>query len=941
MDRGRRTGPHDRRDVGDEALTAAAPTVPVLSLSSLQELVRRARPPERRSRPRRIAVFGAAPDLPRVDTEDGTFELVTVHSELELRERLFADRRDDAVDGRIFLLAWPAAGALLPLDLRHAFAGERVHRLVARDRLEQRMGGLRVTEDVAASELGQLLDAIPPDRLPRYDAPTIDMAGAWRVYLAAQVGLPILSRPDGSALLLWLLVARGGPEHARELQGKKTLPKELEGFLGREFGALGSAAWRAFEEERGRSFVVGGLVIDALLSALRDEAPLSAEDSGAATLRLRQLRGEHKVSEELLAIWGAQAAEAIRDLAATGKRTVAMQLSELRSVDVAALLREADARTDHLPDRLVAPSDLLPRAAVARLAALSELAASLVAQATPPADSLDRLRERLAAIDEHARIGAEARATARNLARLAAYVVCERRGTLKGAPSDMRASTTSCSGAIQPLREWAAFQAQHGGHMDWLARELAHAHVDTLRPGIASTRAAVAESRARSNRTFASRLQAWHRADAPSDVLPQLFEVGARVIAPWLDDKDNPGRTLFVLMLDGLSWGVATELFDSLQGLGWGPVPAEAGRESAPVALAALPTITSISRTAFFAGQLPAPGTAEPSSNLDTTRFAAHPALARFDPELFVKKTLGTGVELPAAVADTIRDRERRLVGAVVNAVDDWLSGPQQIAHGFSVETVKPLRALLSLCAEVGRTVLIVADHGHTLNEDMTLPEESAHSRWRLPDEPPDEGELLFAGKRVWCPPGSAGVVLPFVSGATYKVKKVGHHGGATIEEVVVPVVFLEPNGNTFPEPHWWRLEAGVSAPTSAPEWGTSPAFAPQEAPLFEAPVAIGGLAARLMQSDVWKERKKLLPGRFPEDRLYALLDAMERRPRLSGVEFTEVTGEPERRMAGFASQAGGALNAGGMEVLHFDREQRRLVLNLELLEQVFEVSRG
>lgn len=914
-------------------MAGADTAVPVLSAASLQELVRRARPPERRTgrHPKRLAVFGDAPGLSSVDTDEGPFELVTVHSELELRERLFSDRRDDAEDGRIFLLAWPSAGALLPLDLRHSFIGQRVLRLVGRDRLEQLLK-LRVTEDVAASELGQLLDAIPADRLPRYEAPTIDMTGAWRVFLAARVGLPIMARPDGPALFQWLLVARGGPEHAREFKGKKKLPAELDAFLGREFGSIGAAAWRAFEEERGRSFVVAGLVVDALLLALRDDAPLSAEDRGAADLRLRQLRGEHSVPEDLLSVWGTQAAEAVRDLAAGGRRVSALNLPELRSLDVTALLRDADARTDHLTARLVLPSDLLPRAATARLGALADLAASLAVQPTPSADALERVRARRDSVLAHVRLGAEARAAAENLSRLVAYLVCERRGTLKGAPADMNARTASSSGAVEQLREWAAFQAQHGGPIDRALRELGCAHVEALAPGISAIRAAVGASRARSNRAFALRLQAWHRADAPSDVLPQLVEVGARMIAPWLDE--DPGRSLLVLMLDGLSWGVASELFESLAGLGWGPGAAEGATS---VALAALPTITSVSRSAFFAGQLPAPGTAEPSSNLDPTRFAAHPALSRFQPELFVKKTLGTGADLPAAVSDTLRDRQRRLVGIVVNAVDDWLSGPQQIAHGFGVETVKPLRALLSACAEVGRSVLVVADHGHTLNEDLTFNESSEHSRWRLPTEPPEEGELLFTGRKVWCPPGVSGVVLPFMSGATYKWKKVGHHGGATLEEVVVPVVFLEPNRNAFPQPHWWRLEAGVSAPTSASEQ----AVVSQDAPLFEAPVKVGGLASRLMASEVWKERKKLLPGRFPEDRLYALLDSMERRPRLSGVEFTEITGEPERRIAGFASQAGAALNAGGMEVLYYDREQRRLVLSVELLEQVFEVGRG
>src|SRR5690606_1646328 len=138
-----------------------------------------------------------------------------------------------------------------------------------------------------------------------------------------------------------------------------------------------------------------------------------------------------------------------------------------------------------------------------------------------------------------------------------------------------------------------------------------------------------------------------------------------------------------------------------------------------------------------------------------------------FKPELFMKSVIGTGTEVSAEVAGKIRDPRRRLVGAVVNAVDDWLSGPQQVAHGFDVDNVKPLRALLSLCHEAGRTVLIVSDHGHTIDESVSFAEKSDHSRWRHPGEgPPVEGELLFSGPHVWSPPGATGVVLPYLSGA-------------------------------------------------------------------------------------------------------------------------------------------------------------------------------
>ena len=935
--------------MADPTLPAEAPQLTALTASALKDLVGRARPPEwRAKRPKRLAVFGRVSGLERVDTEEGPFEVVTVRSELDLREKLFSDRRDDATDGRIFVLSWPEAGAILPLDLRHAFAGARVLRLVARERLEQRLSGRRVTEDVASSELGQLLDAVPTERFPRYDAPTIDKPGGWRLLLGATVGLPIVTRPDGPTFILWALVGRGGAELARQIRDKKRLSGELEEFLSQEYGALSSSVWKAVEEDRARTFVVAGVVVEALLAALRDPT-LSAEERGAADLRLKELQGEHKVPGELLPQWGSEAAAAVRDLALRGRRTQALDLRELATLDPSGILRDCDQRTAHLSEKLVARSDLLPRSRAARLGALSRHAVAVTATAAPTAEALETTRALLEDVQRHVSLAEGRQPAARAswaLARLLAYLICERRGTLARAPKGLVSEGRKAApGPTATLTDWASYQVEHGGAVDRALREVASLHVPELLAGTNAVRDALRATRARANRAFAERLQSFHSAGAPSQAdMLTLDELGTRYVARFLDD--NADETLFVLLLDGLSLGVSCELFESLRELGWGPascdwatVSASGLKEALPrPVLSALPSITSVSRSAFFAGEVPSPGSPEPGSGQDPSRFAAHASLARFKPELFLKNMIGTGTEVSPDVTSKIRDPRRRLVGAVVNAVDDWLSGPQQVAHGFDVDVVKPLRALLSLCHEAGRTVLIVSDHGHTIDESLSFAERSEHSRWRTPGEPLVEGELLFSGPHVWCPPGAAGVVLPYLSGATYKWKKVGHHGGATLEEVVVPAVFIEPNGSPFPMPHWWQLEAGVSAPAPV---GTAAVDAGLGETLFAPPVPRGGLSARFVASAVWKEQKARLPGRFQEEKLYALLDAMERRPRLSGVEFTEITGEREQRMAGFASQAGFALNAGGAEVLVYDREARRLVLDVELLGQVFEVDRG
>src|ERR1035438_4928656 len=53
-----------------------------------------------------------------------------------------------------------------------------------------------------------------------------------------------------------------------------------------------------------------------------------------------------------------------------------------------------------------------------------------------------------------------------------------------------------------------------------------------------------------------------------------------------------------------------------------------------------------------------------------------------------------------------IADTKRRVVGIVINAIDDSLSGPVQIAPDWNLEYLAVLRPLLDEAAAAGRIVL-------------------------------------------------------------------------------------------------------------------------------------------------------------------------------------------------------------------------------------------
>ncbi|MBK9410367.1 MAG: hypothetical protein IPN47_20435 [Gemmatimonadetes bacterium] len=116
--------------------------------------------------------------------------------------------------------------------------------------------------------------------------------------------------------------------------------------------------------------------------------------------------------------------------------------------------------------------------------------------------------------------------------------------------------------------------------------------------------------------------------------------------------------------------------------------------------------------------------------------FAAHHALARSAiagrrPLLFHKSDLGGSEGLAAEVRAAIGDRQQRVVGAVINAIDDWLDRSDQVTPRWSVTAIPLLEALLQEAAAAERAVVVLSDHGHLLDHDTSSPRSGESARWR------------------------------------------------------------------------------------------------------------------------------------------------------------------------------------------------------------------
>jgi hypothetical protein len=130
--------------------------------------------------------------------------------------------------------------------------------------------------------------------------------------------------------------------------------------------------------------------------------------------------------------------------------------------------------------------------------------------------------------------------------------------------------------------------------------------------------------------------------------------------------------------------------------------------------------------------------------------------------------------------------------------------------------------------------VVLTADHGHVLDRDAEArPAGGGGERWRLPDPPAGDGELLVQGRRVVTDSGRA--VLPWREQLRYGPRRNGYHGGLTPKELFVPLVVL--STDDLPETSGWA-PAGFRRPA----WWHHTQLRPTAAPA--APAATGGPVA-------------------------------------------------------------------------------------------------
>ncbi len=650
-----------------------------------------------------------------------------------------------------------------------------------------------------------------------------------------------------------------------------------------------------------------GLVAEVLW-AITDNAAVAQRQS-VARARLESLFGRDRIDDKAAASWGTAAAAA---LDGDGNAPAVLDAAE-------RVLAEAGVGD------LAILSDSLPRGFDERLTSLGRALA---------AGRMENAVEASAAVRSHRH--AQRRPHRVEMADAAVRLL--RRQQSPPAPPP-----TTFAAAV-------AEYAEDGAWVDEARRLLSEGdHVPELAAAYTALADVVAQEQAARSVRFAEFLADWSASEPLGDVrLVPLEQVLDEVVT-----SVARAAPVLVVVCDGMGLPVSHILLRDLLREGWAPaVPEE--RDAWPVGVATLPTVTEVSRTSLLTGGRKVGGQAE-----ERDGFTSHPGLRAASsptrPPVLIHKAgllAPSGVALPDEVRQVVADPDQRVVGVVVNAVDDHLARGDQVRVGWDLVSLRPLPWLLDVAAEAGRVVVVTADHGHVLHGPASTARQlpGGGERWRIPPPPPAEGEVEVHGPRVLL--GAGRVVLPADDRLRYGGYKHGYHGGATPEEVLVPVEVLArrlPDGwahRPMLVPSWWSEEPAMARPVPAAPPVVAPISRSQptlfEEPPVGAPVpAPPGWADALLAAPAFvaQRARARLPRPLAEDRLHRYLAAIDANGGAIPLgALASRTGEPPDTLRMALTLVQRLLNLDGTEVLAV-RADGTVVLNRELAELQFEIG--
>ena len=515
---------------------------------------------------------------------------------------------------------------------------------------------------------------------------------------------------------------------------------------------------------------------------------------------------------------------------------------------------------------------------------------------------------------------------------------------------------------FESLVQAAHNHTQEGGFVDWARLTLGRGDsVRALSEAYARLFEQVTSVREVQSRRFAELLADWTKSDHQSDSICPVERVLQDVVSPLATHEP----VLFIV-IDGMSTAVCRELLSGIMGHEWVPLNRVGSVGQLGTGLAAIPSVTEVSRTSLLCGELQ-----QGSSSDEQAGFQAHPALKTasrggLSPILFHKPSLRGADDaiLAGEVRSEISSSHRRIVGVVINAVDDLLLKGEQIGHRWGRDSIPVLSALMHEAKLSRRLVVLTSDHGHVIDKNSRFFAHEGGERWRTASGEPNEFELRISGRRVVIPESKV-VIVPWSENVRYGVKKYGYHGGANPQEMVTPIVVLSASEEALEDwgwvdvpsdtPAWWEDQPIPAPPTEAKpskitpkrpvqpklpmDFEEQPKAAAQTTPVT--PTSEAKWISQLFASPLFAQQKKLAGRSAPtEDVLLAILRTLDQRGgKMTSAAMSRAVNFPAVRIRGLIAVVQRILNIDGFSVLIRDESSDTVELNQELLKRQFDLD--
>ncbi|MFO0914164.1 MAG: BREX-2 system phosphatase PglZ [Pirellulales bacterium] len=774
-----------------------------------------------------------------------------------------------------------------------------------------------------------LLEGVPTEGYPTARGGFLDAETVWPLLLRLRVGLPDES-PDLTAILKWSLDAQAVAQFQRCSEEFRQGAGE---WLSEKAGPVAGLVLKCIERLDRPDAVPIGLTAGVVYHP----AAIGKLEKATGKLEERFLGG-HSPETDQMRRWATAGTEVLRNL-----RSTAPKLWRQATQRADEILREVQA------DGMAYLSDISPLGFDQRLARMGSQLSDVVLHRSW--DSLSQLSEARQALDGHDWSTEERRRLERvdmalRLLRWLATI------------------DTKPPAGLKSFAQAANDYLRDGGYVDWARLTINGG--DPVRPlseAYAQIFNAVREIRQQQNREFARLLADWtHAGSSGGEILP-VEDILEQIVAPLASEA-----LVLVIVVDGMSVAVSRELLTDITRHEWFAI-SEPGRKFNRPGLATIPSVTEFSRNSLLRGRRVSGGSEE-----ERIGFSEHPSLVARSrsgspPILFHKALLQETDDsvLAAEVRKEIASTHRRIVGVVVNAVDDHLLKGEQLDTRWTRDAIKVLPALLHEARIARRLVVLVSDHGHVVDcqaEGRPLKTgEVGGERWRAAgrsdggpaDIAPDE--YLVGGSRVLV--SDQRLIAPWSEQVRYGIKKNGYHGGLTPQEMVIPIVVLSstdelPKGwreQPIDIPAWWdeSLDRPPSNETVLPPLQLIPIPTPSSGMLFskdddEDAAGRAVLAPEwvpsLLASEIYQGQKQLAGRGVPDDHVMAgLLVALDGRGgKMTSAGLARALQFPPMRLPGLLAKAERLLNVDGYDVLRRDDVSDTIEFNRELLLRQFDL---